>query len=116
MLSLFYWVRTSKTYNGFYLFTFIIVMILMSIAGIDYSHYEMILVPMYIYPVSLFASECKKSSRRNKGLGLYVLLIGFFVYTALPFWMDNTTEIVHQYVRRGEMNVSDENAAIAAQL
>lgn len=112
MLSLFYWVRTSKTYNGFYLFTFIIVMILMSIAGIGYSHYEMILIPMYIYPVSLFASECEKSSRRNKGLGLYVLLIGFFVYTALPFWMDNTTEIVHQYVRRGEMNVSDENAAI----
>jgi 4-amino-4-deoxy-L-arabinose transferase-like glycosyltransferase len=112
MLSLFYWLRTRKTYNGFYFITFMIVLILMSIAGTGYSHYEMVLIPMYIYPVSLFASECESNSKRSMGMGLYVLLIVFFVYAALPFWMNNTVEIIHQYARRGEFNVSDENPAL----
>ena len=82
-----------------YLFYYLLTLIMISISGREYSHYGMILVPMFIFPIASLVSLFWKqgSDKAIIAIGLYILSVNI-----MPVWLEKTENVVNLYKNRTE--------------
>ena len=93
-----------------YLFYYLLTLIMISISGREYSHYGMILVPMFIFPIASLVSLFWKqgSDKAIIAIGLYILSVNI-----MPVWLEKTENVVNLYKNRTEeqSDVTQETAS-----
>lgn len=77
-----------------------------SVSGLAYDHYGMILVPMYIYPVGFLLGQCDKAMQKEQVAPVFIILY-LCVSLALPLWMDGISYMIESYDTRNQEKRSE---------
>lgn len=90
---------------GAYLIYLFVTLLCISMSGMPYAHYGMILVPAIAFPVaSLFGLAVKESNGKALGLFLVLYLVGS---VSLPKWFGSAGDLVNKYADRAQNHHSD---------
>lgn len=86
---------------GYFVYSFLS-FVLISISGMVYNHYAMILIPMIMYPIASLLAWVMPAGEKANGSGGAVAVCLIAVLALSP-WMDGLTEAVHMYDERMDM-------------
>lgn len=91
----------ERAINISYLGYLILTVLLMSMSGMSYEHYGMILVPACVYPISIIFSDLEDVGETRTKRTLLLLISIYFV---LPPWKDIISTIPSVYESRNTNN------------
>lgn len=95
----------DKFLHGTYLVYLLVTLLLISMSGMPYAHYGMILVPAVAFPVAALF-ELAASEKNNKTLTLFMILY-FAGVMALPKWSVTAGDLMNKYADRSVDHHSD---------
>ena len=95
----------DKFLHGTYLVYLFVTLLLISMSGMPYAHYGMILVPAVAFPVAALF-ELAASEKNSKTITLFMILY-FVGAMAFPKWSVTAGELMNKYADRAMDNHSD---------
>ena len=76
-------------------------------SGRNYSHYGMIMIPMYIYPISILFKNLIDDMKKNEIVSL-VIIIYLLVSFGIPNYLDSINKAFLDYANRNNNTALDE--------
>ncbi|WP_026513916.1 ArnT family glycosyltransferase [Butyrivibrio sp. LB2008] len=99
--------------NITYLVYMVMNIVLISLAGIEYGHYGMIIVPATVYPISLLFNCIENIETNDIRINvLSVVSVSFLISLVIPQWLEIITDIPVIYENRKEKTI-DSNEEIS---
>lgn len=77
-----------------------------SVSGLAYDHYGMILIPVYIYPIGFLLGQCDKAMQKERIASVFVILY-LSVSLMLPVWLDGISHMIENYDTRDQEKRSE---------
>ena len=108
-IGLIYNINIQKKYSNLvYLIYMIINLGFISMSGLTYGHYGMVVIPSIIYPISLVFKRIEEIDD-NKTAGAIKMIVGIFtVYSIIaPNWIDILSGLPNTYRNRYNNNIPD---------
>jgi len=100
--------RKERNISIPYLIYMICTLLFMCISGRIYGHYGMILIPVFVYPISLIFHKIEKIKMKElESVGLMIIGVYLLSSIIMPDWLNHLSTAAYTYANRENDNMDE---------